>query len=228
MKQPGNPQAEQLLREIKSEVVQTSSYTGRERLKPEVYAALLEVDRAEFVPVEERGLAWANHPLSIGQGQTISQPYIVALMTDLLDVDRNSKVLEIGTGCGYQAAVLSRMVMQVVSIEIIPQLAQAASARLRRLGYGNVTVHQRNGRLGWPPLAPYDAIIVTAAAEGIPPELLRQLKDGGRLVIPLGGQWQAQQLVVVSKDRDGEVAEKSVLPVAFVPLTGASRPPGNG
>jgi protein-L-isoaspartate(D-aspartate) O-methyltransferase len=224
MMQPGNPQAEQLLREIKSEVMQTSSYTGRERLKPEVYEALLQVDRAEFVPAEERGLAWANHPLSIGQGQTISQPYIVALMTDLLDVDRNCVVLEIGTGCGYQAAVLSHMVKQVISIEIIPQLAQAASARLHRLGYVNIHVHQGNGRLGWPPLAPYDAIIVTAASKDIPPELLHQLKAGGRMVIPLGGQWQAQQLVVVSKDRQGEAAERSVLPVAFVPLTGANRP----
>lgn len=228
MMPPVNPQAELLLREIRSEVKQTSSYTGREQLKPEVYAALLQVDRAEFVPEHERGFAWANHPLSIGQGQTISQPYIVALMTDLLDVDRNAVVLEIGAGCGYQAAVLSRMVKQVVSIEIIPQLAQAASERLRRLGYNNISVHQGNGRLGWPPQAPYDAIIVTAASEDVPAELLHQLKAGGRMVIPLGGQWQAQQLVVFSKNRQGEIIEKSVLPVAFVPLTGTNQPPESG
>ena len=188
MMPPVNPQAELLLREIRSEVKQTSSYTGREQLKPEVYAALLQVDRAEFVPEQERGFAWANHPLSIGQGQTISQPYIVALMTDLLDVDRNAVVLEIGAGCGYQA----------------------------------------DGSQGYIYGAPYDAIIVPAASEDVPAELLHQLKAGGRMVIPLGGQWQAQQLVVFSKNRQGEIIEKSVLPVAFVPLTGTNQPPESG
>jgi len=211
---------QQLLREIKNEVRQTASYTGRERLKPEVYAAMAAVNREDFVREQDRELAWGNYPLSIGEGQTISQPYIVALMTDMLEVDSDSVVLEIGAGSGYQAAVLSRLVKQVISIEIIPQLAQQAQRFLHNLGYNNVAVKCGNGRLGWPQQAPYDAIIVTAASEDVPPELIRQLKPGGRLVIPLGGQWQAQQLMEISRDEEGNVTEKSVLPVSFVPLTG--------
>jgi protein-L-isoaspartate(D-aspartate) O-methyltransferase len=212
---------ERLIREIKSEVRQTASYTGRENLKPEVYEAMMQVNREDFVRDEDRGLAWGNYPLSIGQGQTISQPYIVALMTDMLEVDSESVVLEIGAGSGYQAAILSRIVKQVISIEIIPQLARQAQKFLSNLGYENVTVKCGNGRLGWPQLAPYDAIIVTAASGDIPPELIRQLKPGGRLVIPLGGQWLAQQLMEISKDEEGNTTEKAVLPVSFVPLTGS-------
>ncbi|HBH34912.1 MAG TPA: protein-L-isoaspartate O-methyltransferase [Gammaproteobacteria bacterium] len=211
---------ERLLREIKSEVRQTASYTGRESLKPEVYEAMRQVNREDFVRDQDRELAWGNYPLSIGEGQTISQPYIVALMTDMLEVDRDSVVLEIGAGSGYQAAVLSLLVKQVISIEIIPQLAQQAQQFLQNLGYNKVAVKCGNGRLGWPQQAPYDAIIVTAASEDIPPELIRQLKPGGRLVIPIGGQWMAQQLMEISKDEEGKVIEKSVLPVSFVPLTG--------
>ena len=212
---------ERLIREIKSEVRQTASYTGRESLKPEVYEAMMQVNREDFVRDEDRGLAWGNYPLSIGQGQTISQPYIVALMTDMLEVDSESVVLEIGAGSGYQAAILSRIVKQVISIEIIPQLARQAQLFLQNLGYENVTVKCSNGRLGWPQLAPYDAIIVTAASEDIPPELIRQLKPGGRLVIPLGGRWLTQQLMEISKDEEGNITEKTVLPVSFVPLTGS-------
>ena len=213
---------ERLILEIKSEVRQTASYTGRESLKPEVYEAMMQVNREDFVRDEDRELAWGNYPLSIGQGQTISQPYIVALMTDMLEVDSDSVVLEIGAGSGYQAAVLSRMVKQVISIEIIPQLAQQAQQFLHNLGYKNIVVKCGNGRLGWPQQAPYDAIIVTAASEDIPPELIRQLKPGGRLVIPLGGQWMTQQLMEISKDEEGHTTEKTVLPVSFVPLTGSN------
>ncbi len=216
---------ERLILEIKNEVRQTASYTGRESLKPEVYEAMMQVNREDFVRDEDRELAWGNYPLSIGQGQTISQPYIVALMTDMLEVDSDSVVLEIGAGSGYQAAVLSRMVKQVISIEIIPQLAQQAQKFLYNLGYKNITVKCGNGRLGWPQQAPYDAIIVTAASEDIPPELIRQLKSGGRLVIPLGGQWMTQQLMEISKDEEGDITEKTVLPVSFVPLTGNNRNP---
>ncbi|MEN8213793.1 MAG: protein-L-isoaspartate(D-aspartate) O-methyltransferase, partial [Pseudomonadota bacterium] len=186
-----------------------------------VYEALTAVNREDFVREQDRDLAWGNYPLSIGKGQTISQPYIVALMTDMLEVDSDSVVLEIGTGSGYQAAILAHIVKHVYSIETVPQLAEAAQERLQRLGYRNISVKCGNGRLGWPQQAPYDAIIVTAASGDIPPELIRQLKPGGRLAIPLGGQWQAQQLMEVSKDEEGRITEKSVLPVAFVPLTGA-------
>ena len=216
---------ERLILEIKSEVRQTASYTGRESLKPEVYEAMMQVNREDFVRDEDRELAWDNSPLLIGQNQTISQPYIVALMTDMLEVDSDSVVLEVGAGSGYQAAVLSRIVKQVISIEIIPQLAQQAQQFLHNLGYNNITVKCGNGRLGWPQQAPYDAIIVTAASEDIPPELIRQLKPGGRLVIPLGGKWLAQQLMEISKDEEGHVTERAVLPVSFVPLTGSNLNP---
>lgn len=210
-----------LLEEIRSEVRETRHYTGRPALAPQVMSAMREVARHEFIPLELQASAYANHPLPIGCGQTISQPYIVALMTDLIQPRPDDVVLEIGTGSGYQAAILSRLVKQVYSIEIVDALAQEADARLRRLGYDNVEVRLGNGRQGWPEHAPYDAILVTAAAAAIPAALVGQLRPGGSLVIPLGAEHAAQDLVLVTKDADGRVGQRRVLPVAFVPLTGA-------
>lgn len=214
---------DRLIAEIEAEVRYTADYTGREELAPEVMAVMARVARHDFVDGAERDLAYANHPLSIGHGQTISQPYIVALMTDMMAIDRESRVLEVGTGSGYQAAILAELAGHVYSLEIIPELAASAKARLARLGYDNVTVRQGNGRLGWPEHAPFDAIMVTAAAEIIPLPLIEQLRPGGRLVIPVGSPWGGQQLLLVTKEHDGSVHERQLLPVAFVPLTGASR-----
>ena len=211
-----------LLEEIREEVWETRELTGRPALDDRVTEALRQVPRHAFVPDELQYGAYANHPLPIGHGQTISQPYIVALMTDLIRPRLDAVVLEIGTGSGYQAAVLSRLVKQVYSVEIVEELAAEASERLRRLGYDNVEVRTGNGRLGWPQHAPYDAILVTAAASRIPAALVEQLKPGGILVIPVGGQYDAQELVVVRKQASGGIEEKSVLPVAFVPLTGTT------
>jgi protein-L-isoaspartate(D-aspartate) O-methyltransferase len=214
---------DQLIAEITEEVRFTASYTGRDKLSPAVMAAMAKVARHDFVDALERDLAYANHPLSIGHGQTISQPYIVALMSDLMAVDKQSKVLEVGTGSGYQAAILGELAGQVFSVEIVPELAQDAKQRLARLGYDNITVRHGNGRLGWQEQAPFDAIMVTAAAESIPPALVEQLKPGGRLVIPVGSPWGGQQLLLLTKDAGGKLHERNVLPVAFVPLTGESR-----
>ena len=210
-----------LLEEIREEVWATRHLTGRPALDERVTQALRQVPRHEFVPDELKHRAYANHPLPIGHEQTISQPYIVALMTDLIRPRLDAVVLEIGTGSGYQAAVLSRLVKQVYSMEIIAALAAEAGERLRRLGYDNVEVRAGNGRLGWQEHAPYDAILVAAAASHIPAALIEQLKPGGTLVIPVGGQHAAQDLIVVRKQMGGGIAEERVLPVAFVPLTGA-------
>lgn len=210
-----------LLDEIREEMRGTRHYTGRAALDQRVVAALGAVPRHAFVPDELQYSAYANRPLPIGHGQTISQPYIVALMTDLIRPRADDVVLEIGTGSGYQAAILSRLVKQVYSVEIVDALALQAAARLQRLGYDNVEVRAGNGRQGWPQHAPYDAILVTAAAVTIPAALIEQLKPGGSLVIPVGAPHDAQDLVLVSKDADGRIAQRSVLPVAFVPLTGA-------
>jgi protein-L-isoaspartate(D-aspartate) O-methyltransferase len=164
--------------------------------------------------------AYENRPLPIGYGQTISQPYIVALMTDLLEPEPGDVVLEIGTGSGYQAAVLSKLVQQVYTIEIIPQLASSASQRLQRLGFKNVEVKNADGYFGWEEHAPFDAIIVTAAASHIPPPLVAQLKPGGVLMIPVGPAFQVQQLSMVKKDQEGKLTTRQVLPVRFVPFTG--------
>ncbi len=211
-----------LLEEIREEVWATRHLTGRSALDDQVTEALRQVPRHAFVPDELQYGAYANHPLPIGHGQTISQPYIVALMTDLIRPRSDAVVLEIGTGSGYQAAVLSKLVKQVYSMEIVDELAAEASERLRRLGYDNVEVRAGNGRLGWPQHAPYDAILVTAAARRIPAALIEQLKPGGTLVIPVGGQYDAQELVVVRKQEGGGIEERCVLPVAFVPLTGTA------
>lgn len=209
-----------LLDEIRAEAWSTRQYTGRGAFDERVLAALCEVPREEFVPPALRYRAYDNLPLPIGHGQTISQPYIVALMTDLVRPRPDDVVLEIGTGSGYQAAVLATLVKQVYSVEIVPELAREAATRLRRLGYANVEVLAGNGRLGWPEHAPYDAILVAAAAERIPSALVGQLKAGGILVAPRGAPHETQELVLLNKGADGRAAESRVLPVAFVPLTG--------
>lgn len=185
----------------------------------QVLAAMLKVPRHEFVPERARDAAYDDGPLPIGYGQTISQPYIVALMTELLELKRGDKVLEIGTGSGYQAAVLSEIATNVFTIEIIEPLADAAAGRLKRLGYDKVQVKFADGFFGWAERAPFDAIIVTAAADHVPPPLIEQLKSGGRMVIPLGSVFFRQVLVLVEKDNDGKIRTRSIAPVAFVPLT---------
>ncbi len=190
-------------------------------LDPSVLSAMREVPRHELVPEDVRAAAYSNRPLPIGYGQTISQPYIVALMTDLAKPERDDVILEIGTGSGYQAAVLSRLVDRVYSIEIVEPLARQAKERLHRLGYANITVRQGDGYHGWPEHAPFDAILVTAAASHIPPPLVSQLKPGGRMVIPVGPPFMAQNLMLVEKGADGKVHTRVILPVSFVPLTGS-------
>jgi protein-L-isoaspartate(D-aspartate) O-methyltransferase len=213
-------QRAQLLEEIVADVDQTARYIDKQALDPRVMEALARVPRHEFVPESERRYAYENRPLPIGYGQTISQPYIVALMTDLAEVGPQDKALEVGTGSGYQAAVLAELVGRVYSIEIIPELAAEAERRLQRLGYEGVRTRVGDGYYGWPEAAPFDLILVTAAASHVPPPLIRQLKPGGRMVIPVGGRFQVQQLMLVEKSSEDEVRTRQVLPVRFVPLTG--------
>ncbi len=207
-----------LLATIAREVAGTSRYVGRDHLDPAIHAALMAVPRHEFVPAELRDLAYENRPLPIGREQTISQPYIVAIMTDLLRLTPDSSVLEIGTGCGYQAAVLAEVAKRVISLERIGSLADTARARLKRLGYENITVLHADGSKGWPAEAPYDGIIVTAAAKKMPEALLDQLRPGGRLMVPVGRRGWAQSLILFEKNAEGVVCEGCHLPVAFVPL----------
>ena len=183
-----------------------------------VLSAMRKVPRHEFVPDSERRHAYRDSPLPIGEGQTISQPYIVALMTELAQVDKSHRVLEIGTGSGYQAAVLAEVVQHVYSIEIEPDLARQAEQVLRKLGYDNVTVRTGDGYVGWPEHAPFDIIVVTAAPDHIPQPLLDQLKPGGRMVAPVGPVFSTQELRVFEKDATGKVISKNVTPVRFVPL----------
>lgn len=213
-------QREQLMHEVSALVAATREETGLPALSPPVMAAMNSVPRHDFVPAGQRANAYKNRPLPIGYGQTISQPYIVALMTELMRVNPGEKVLEIGTGSGYQAAVLSRLVADVYTIEIIEPLATRAEQVLKSLGYDNVHVKFGDGYYGWSEHAPFDAIMVTAAASHVPPPLIRQLKPGGRMVIPLGSRFMTQQLMLVEKDRQGQVFTRQILPVAFVPLTG--------
>ncbi len=212
---------QRMLDEIATTVTRTQAHTGRPRLSARVIEAMAGVPRHEFVPQELRELAYANRPLPIGHGQTISQPYIVALMTELAELQPGDVVLEIGTGSGYQAAVLATLVRQVYTIEIIPELGQRAETDLRRLGYSNVQVRVGNGYHGWPEYAPFDAILVTAAPDQIPPPLLKQLRSGGRLVVPVGPAGATQSLKLLRKDEHGTIHEEDVLPVGFVPLTGS-------
>ena len=183
-------------------------------------AAIARVPRHEFVPAEQRPHAYANRPLPIGHGQTISQPYIVALMSDLIKPQAGHRVLELGTGSGYQAAMLAELTGQVYSIEIIEALGTQAAERLSRLGYDNVTTRIGDGYYGWEEHAPFDAIVVTAAASHVPPPLVAQLKPGGRMVIPVGSRFLTQQLVLIEKDPGGQLITQQILPVKFVPLTG--------
>ncbi len=215
-----SPERTRMLEAIRESVRESASYTGRHALSERVMAAMASVPREEFVLPAYRHRAYDNTPLPIEAGQTISQPLIVALMTDLLDPQPGDVVLEVGTGSGYQAAVLAGLVEQVYGIEIVPELAAGAARVLARLGYDNVYVREGDGYAGWPELAPFDGIIVTAAAPEIPPPLLDQLKPGGRLVIPVGEAHGEQDLLLVEMGENGEVRERSVLPVRFVPLTG--------
>ncbi len=213
-------QRRELRRSIEAEARILASELGGDGIDESVLDAMLDVPREEFVASELRRQAYENHPLPIGYDQTISQPLIVALMTDMLRPAAQHCILEVGTGSGYQAAVLSHLVRRVYSIEVIPELASQARERLHRLGYANVEVRCADGYEGWPEHAPYDGIVVTAAARDIPPPLLDQLACRGRLVIPVDrGGWRAQDLVIVSKDDAGSTTTRSVLPVAFVPLT---------
>ena len=199
---------------------ETGVETGRRELDPRVMAAMAKTPRHRFVPPQEEKKAYQNRPLPIGYGQTISQPYIVALMTDLMHLRSGDTVLEIGTGSGYQAAILAELARAVYTIEIVEPLGRQAENRFKALGYGNVTVRVGDGYHGWSEHAPFDAIVVTAAASHIPPPLIRQLKPGGRLVIPVGAAFFTQYLMLVEKKADGSVTSRQILPVRFVPLTG--------
>ena len=209
-----------MVEEVLQDVAETSAYSGIAALGPGVSAALEKVERHRFVPDALATVAYLNRPLPIGYGQTISQPFIVALMTDLMRIKPGDRVLEIGTGSGYQAAILAELADAVYSIEIIAPLGKQADERLKALGYRNVQTKVGDGYYGWPEAAPFDAIIVTAAASHVPPPLLKQLKPGGRIVIPLGTQFMTQYLMLVEKKPDGSVTTRQILPVAFVPLTG--------
>lgn len=205
---------------IKKETTKTSRYLGRKALDKKVIDAVGKVKRHKYVPEKYRVNAYDNRPLPIGHGQTISQPYIVAAMTELLNLKESDSVLEVGTGSGYQAAVLGQLVKKVYTLEIIEPLGLKAKERLEALGYKNIEVQIGDGYYGLKNKAPFDAIIVTAAAGQIPPPLLKQLKPGGRMVIPVGSQFYVQQLVLVKKDREGKVTLSQIIPVRFVPLTG--------
>ena len=209
---------DRLMAEIEANARETKSWTGRERFSGPVMAAMTHVPRHQFVNPRDVVAAYVNRPQAIGHGQTISQPYIVALMSDLLDLEESDRVLEIGTGCGYQAAVLAELAARVFTIETVEKLAQASRQRLAALGYENIEVRTGDGFQGWPSEAPFDAIIVTAAPERVPQTLVGQLKPGGRMVIPIGPAHQTQSLVRLVKDQDGHVTEHALLPVAFVPM----------
>ena len=209
---------EEMLRTIDAEARATAFLTGRSSFAPRVMEAFEQVPRSAFVPPELIDCAYDNRPLPIGRGQTISQPYIVALMTDLLEPRSNQTVLEVGTGSGYQAAILAQLVQHVYSLEIIPLLAVEAAALLARLGYANISVKTGNGHIGWPEHAPYDGIIITAAATYLSPALLDQLKPGGRLVVPFGRPHMTQDLLLVEKDIGGKFHSRKILDVAFVPM----------
>ncbi len=209
---------ENMLKDIEMEVKHTCQFIGKDALNSRVMAAMQQVPRHAFLPEPFREFAYHNSPQPIGSGQTISQPYIVALMSDLLNTKSTDIILEIGTGSGYQAAILSKLVAQVYSIEIVEKLATKARKLLKELGYDNVIVRNGSGYLGWLEHAPYDGIIVTAAAPHIPQPLIDQLRTGARLVIPEGMPGCYQELKVIEKTADGEIDTQTVLGVSFVPL----------
>jgi len=207
----------QMLAEIVTEAALTVGHTGRAAFSERIMRVIGNMPRHEFVPVELQPYAYLNRPLPIGYEKTVSQPFIVALMTDLLELEEGDVVLEIGAGAGYQAAILAELVKHVYTVDIIEELAQGAERRLKRLGYENVEVRVANGYYGWPEHAPYDKIMVTAAADLIPPPLLAQLKPGGRMVIPTGIP-DKQALVLVEKSASGSLSTREILPVRFSEL----------
>ncbi|MET0508240.1 MAG: protein-L-isoaspartate(D-aspartate) O-methyltransferase [Burkholderiaceae bacterium] len=208
-----------MVAEIERDVRVTATMTGRAALDPRVMAAMGRVPRHRFVPAALRHRAYDNQPLPIGHEQTISQPFIVALMSDLAEVGASDRVLEVGTGSAYQAAILAELAARVYTIEIIAALGRQAAALLRELGYDNVATRIGDGYRGWPEAAPFDAIVVTAAPEKIPQPLIDQLAPGGRLVTPVGPVGGEQALVVLRKDADGSTVMRTVIAVRFVPLT---------
>ena len=210
-----------LVEEIRSYAARDSIMES-ESFEDTILQSLASVPRHEFVPEQQKPEAYGNFPLPIGYGQTISQPYIVALMTDLVRPGPDDVVLEVGTGSGYQAAVLAKLVKRVYSMEIIEPLAEQAEKRLERLGYGNVETRLGDGYFGWEEHAPYDAIIVTAAASHVPPPLIEQLKPGGRLVIPVGGRFAIQYLLLIEKNEDGEIMTRQITAVRFCSAHGRS------
>ena len=216
------PQRRRMVEEIVALAREARAATGRATLSERVLAAMAKVPRHELVPAEQKAVAYANRPLPIGLGQTISQPFIVALMTDLMEVKPGDRVLEIGTGSGYQAAVLAELAATVYTIEIVEPLAREAAGRLNQLGYRNVVAKVGDGYQGWPEHAPFDAIMVTAAPREVPQPLIEQLKPGGRLVVPIGGQAAGQALLLIEKKTDGTVMRRNILAVSFVPLTDKS------
>lgn len=215
---------QRMLDEIDAIMQATGDQTGRTRLSPRVRAAIAKVPRHRFVPAAMQDSAYADRALPIGEGQTISQPIVVALMTELLDPAPSDRVLEIGTGSGYQAAVLAECVAHVYSIEIVRALGEHAAALLEQLGYRNIDSRIGDGYQGWPQEAPFDAIVVTAAPDHVPQPLLEQLKPGGRMVIPVGARHAEQDLLLVTKDRDGHAFTEKKLAVRFVPLEREPRP----
>jgi protein-L-isoaspartate(D-aspartate) O-methyltransferase len=213
-------QRQELVGIIKADVEMTQDFLDQGSLDERVLDAIGKVPRHEFVPDDQRPYAYENRPLPIGYGQTISQPYIVAIMTDLLKPEKTGRVLEVGTGSGYQAAILAELVDSVYSIEIVKELAEQAADHLKRSGFNTVHTRTGDGYYGWETEAPFDGIIVTAVASHIPPPLIKQLKPGGRMVIPVGSQFITQYLMLVTKEVDGKVTTRQILPVRFVPLTG--------
>ena len=213
------PQRRHMVEEIVALARESRAATGRATLSERVLAAMAKVPRHDLVPAGQKAVAYANRPLPIGLGQTISQPFIVALMTDLMEVKPGDRVLEIGTGSGYQAAVLAELAATVYTVEIVEPLAREAAGRLKQLGYRNVVAKSGDGYQGWPEHAPFDAIMVTAAPREVPQPLIEQLKPGGRLVVPVGGQATGQELLLIEKKPDGTVARRNILAVRFVPLT---------
>ena len=207
-----------MIADIEREVKLTRSIIGKSALDLRVMKVMASVPRHEFVPVILKDVAYINGPLSIGHGQTISQPYIVAVMTDMLAIKPDHTILEIGTGSGYQTAILSRLCKQVYTVERIAALSEKAVACFKKLKYNNIETTIGNGYKGWPEHAPYDGIVITAAATHIPEALVEQLKPGGKLVIPVGESYMYQQLILVSKDEQGDIDTESVIGVAFVPL----------
>jgi protein-L-isoaspartate(D-aspartate) O-methyltransferase len=209
---------QRLVAEIEADARRTADLTGRAVFSERVLRAIGTVPRETFVPESARRNAYANRPLSIGHGQTISQPYIVALMTDLLDLNSGDRVLEIGTGCGYQTAILAELAAHVFTIEVVPELQAESRERLKALGYRNISFRIGDGWHGWPEEAPFDAIVVTAAPATLPPALTAQLAIGGRLLVPVGRQHETQLLTRILRREDGRLVEERSLPVAFVPL----------